>query len=428
MKTIAIPHGISSKIFVMESGALSSLPEVLTTVFPGKIPWLVADDNTWNAAGQTAADILANAGVKTAPPYRFPGTPVLHPDRAYADRLVEAMPTSCVPVAVGSGVINDLVKCAAGTANLPYCCCPTAASVDGYTSTGAALSVNGMKMTVPCPAPAAIVADLSVLSAAPLAMAASGYADLFAKVTGGADWIIADTLGIEAIDRSVWDMIHPNLRDWLSDRSDHCRIFLGLAATGYAMQLYRDSRPASGAEHLMSHIWEMEGLTCRGESVSHGFKVGIGTIAAARLMEAVLALDVDAARRLAAPGTTRTEREAEIARLLTRNCYGDGIPAVAMAKFLEGDALARRRQLIWARWNVLRARLREQLLPSATMIEMLKRADCPVEIADIGVDREQFFHAIRTAQLIRKRYTILDLLYEAGLLEVVLNRLSPQYQ
>ena len=48
---------------------------------------------------------------------------------------------------------------------------------------------------------------------------------------------------------------------------------------------------------------------------------------------------------------------------------------------------------------------------------MLLEAGCPVTPAQIGLSREQFLHGIRTAQLIRNRYTVLDFLYEAGLLE-----------
>ena len=55
---------------------------------------------------------------------------------------------------------------------------------------------------------------------------------------------------------------------------------------------------------------------------------------------------------------------------------------------------------------------------------MLKKANCPVTPAEIGLSREQFLHGIRTAQLIRNRYTILDFLYEAGLLDEAMKNLE----
>ena len=55
---------------------------------------------------------------------------------------------------------------------------------------------------------------------------------------------------------------------------------------------------------------------------------------------------------------------------------------------------------------------------------MLKEANCPVTPAEIGLSREQFLHGIKTAQLIRKRYTSLDMLYEAGLLDAALQTIK----
>jgi glycerol-1-phosphate dehydrogenase [NAD(P)+] len=72
--------------------------------------------------------------------------------------------------------------------------------VDGYSSFGAAIrSPEGAKQTYACPAPRAILADLDVMRTAPKWMAASGFADLMAKVPAGADWILAYELGA-----SVW--------------------------------------------------------------------------------------------------------------------------------------------------------------------------------------------------------------------------------
>lgn len=419
MRTVPVPPGVETEIFVLGRGALADVGEVLAKNFPGRRPWIVADGNTWRVAGERLARMLAPVGGGAGSEYAprvFPGSPVLHPDSFHADELARAMPADAVPVAVGSGVINDLVKRAAGLREAPYCCVPTAASVDGYTSFGAALSVDGFKKTMPCPAPRAVVADVDVLETAPPEMLSAGYADLAAKITGGADWLIADAMGEEAVDAAVWELVQKDLRAWLADPHDLGPVFHGLAATGYAMQMHRSSRPASGAEHLFSHIWEMEGLTHNGEDVSHGFKVGVGTLATTRLMEFAIGLEAADARRLAVPGVDRAGRVAEIDALMEGDRYGADVRTVALAKFLEGPALAERRGRIWDAWDEIRLRLRRQLIPSAELSRMLAAAGCPVTPDAIGLGAEQFRHAIHAAQLIRNRYTIIDLLYEAGLL------------
>lgn len=426
MNPVPIPPGMETRLFLLENDALNQLPEAIRSLWGNDArPWLVADGNTWRAAGDEVAKILKAAGMEGPDPFLFPGTPMLHADESNVNLLLEQFPENVVPVAIGGGTVNDLVKRASGLRHVSYCCVPTAPSVDGYTSSGAALTASGLKQTLPCPAPLAVVADSGILRNAPPEMFAAGYADLMAKIPAGADWLAADTLGIEAIDPAVWELVQTPLRDNLSDPSDVRRVFTGLAATGYAMQLYRDSRPASGADHLVSHIWEMENLCCNGKPVSHGFKVAIGTVTSTALYEALFSLSEQEARRLARPGLDRAGREAEIDALLSVGTYGAATRTIALAKFREGRALAERRELIYCNWETLRERILHQLYPLEELTRRLTAAGCPVRPADIQLGREQFLHGIRTAQLIRKRYTVLDLVYELGLLEELLQRILP---
>lgn len=237
------------------------------TGVPVRMRWIVADEKHLDRRRREAQRHFRGSRNRALRAVSVPRRPILHATVEHVDELLAAFPENCVPVAVGGGTVNDLVKRASGVKGVRYCCVPTAPSVDGYTSYGAALNVDGLKKTLPCPAPLAIVADTAVLDSAPPEMFAAGYADLMAKIPAGADWIVVDPARNGA--RSgpdVWELVQTPLRDNLSDPADVRRVFMGLAATGYSMQLYRDSRPASGAEHLMSHIWEMENLTFNGDS------------------------------------------------------------------------------------------------------------------------------------------------------------------
>ena len=90
-------------------------------------------------------------------------------------------------------------------------CVATAASMDGYTAFGASITAEGAKQTFSCPAPLAVLADTNIIRKAPGIMTASGYADLFAKVTAGADWILADWMGVEKIDETAWSIVQDGL-------------------------------------------------------------------------------------------------------------------------------------------------------------------------------------------------------------------------
>src|SRR5438093_440826 len=73
------------------------------------------------------------------------------------------------------------------------------------------------KHTFACPAPTAVVADLDVICAATPEMNAWGYADLLAKVTAGADWLVAEALGAEAIHEQAWGIVQGRLRELVAD-------------------------------------------------------------------------------------------------------------------------------------------------------------------------------------------------------------------
>lgn len=110
-------------------------------------------------------------------------------------------------------------------------------------------------------------ADYEILAAAPQVMTASGYGDLIGKLTAGADWIVADAVGTEAMDQAVWEQVQGPLHGSLSrpealangDVSATGDLAEGLLMSGLAMQGHQSSRPASGSEHQFSHLWEMEG-------------------------------------------------------------------------------------------------------------------------------------------------------------------------
>ena len=194
----ALRKATDTKACLIGEGVIGRVPALFREQFPGKdAAILIADLRTWKAAGEKTAALFESAGVKTTRYIVEPDGRTFHAEYRYVEGVRDAVEKAgAVPVAVGSGVINDLTKRAAGELGIPYMVVATAASVDGYSSFGAALvSPEGAKQTYPCPAPRAIVADLGVMRTAPKEMAAYGFADLMAKIPAGADWILAAELG-----------------------------------------------------------------------------------------------------------------------------------------------------------------------------------------------------------------------------------------
>src|SRR5262245_53170737 len=124
---------------IVAPGALKSLPDVVARHANGHGLLLVADANTHDIAGLRAETALHDADFDVESEI-LPGTPRLKPDAEIAHRIAtRLLEANAIPLAVGSGVVNDLVKYAAALAKRPYLCLATAASMDGYAASGAAL-------------------------------------------------------------------------------------------------------------------------------------------------------------------------------------------------------------------------------------------------------------------------------------------------
>jgi glycerol-1-phosphate dehydrogenase [NAD(P)+] len=309
--------------------------------------------------------------------------------------------------------------------------------MDGYTAFGASIEKDGLKQTLSCPAPRAVVADLEVLEQAPKDMTASGYADLLGKVTSGADWLVADALEVEKIEPTGWSLVQDHLRGWTDspaelragDQESTERLMEGLILSGLGMQSYQSSRTASGAEHQFSHLWEMEGLGHgeghEGTSLSHGFKVGVGTVAIAALYELVLErdlgdLDIETLRD---SWPTREAMERSVRAQHTSPDLERGAVEQTLAKYISAGELAQRLELLRDVWPGLREKVRVQLMPAEQIREKLQAAGCPTGPVEIGLNWEDFEATYLRARTIRKRYTVLDLAFEAGILEECVDEL-----
>lgn len=392
--------------------------------FPGKQALVVADNNTFPACGKAVYEALTAAGIDVLPPFIYQD-PALYAEYKFVDEVEAALAqTEAIAIAVGSGSINDLVKLASHHLNRRYMSVATAASMDGYTAYGASITYKGSKQTFDCPAPLAVVADLDVIARAPEGMNASGYADLLAKLPAGADWIVADALGVERIDPASWEMVQQNLRDWLSDPAGVARgdaeplesLVAGLMMGGFAMQHLQSSRPASGAEHQFSHLWDMESHKHNGKSPSHGFKVGIGTVSSARLYEFLYTQDFDtldvAVSAAAWPEWDAIAREIE--SIHTVQEIREKSLEEARAKYADRDTIAAQLAQLKAVWPELREKLKAHLPASSELASQLAAAGAPNASEQIGIPADRLRDSYRKALHLRRRFTVLDLAHRAG--------------
>lgn len=276
-------HIMTTRSVVIESGCLLRLEEILEqSSIRGKRCALYGE-NSYAAT----ADRHPRAGQEIVLPAAG-----LHADERSTARVLELLDGDVeVILAVGSGTIHDIARYCACERGLRLVSCPTAASVDGFCSTVSAMTWHGYKKTVPAVAPEIVAADTEIIRNAPPELVKSGVGDILAKYTALADWRIANVLTGEHFCPRIHDMMREaahtavaSIGGLLRGETDaYAKVTYALVLSGIAMQMMGNSRPASGAEHHISHLIEMgpAGLKAAFPAL-HGEKAGVGTILAAR--------------------------------------------------------------------------------------------------------------------------------------------------
>jgi glycerol-1-phosphate dehydrogenase [NAD(P)+] len=261
-------------------------------------------------------------------------------------------------------------------------------------------------------------------------MAAWGYGDLAGKVVAGADWILADAVGEDPIAAEPFALVQDHIQGWLAAAADIAAhrtealrgLVDGLLIAGFAMQAHGNSRPASGSDHQIAHVWEMERLTVEGEPAAHGACVGIGAVAMLALYEWFLAQDVPAraAAWRDAPDPDRRTIDAELQASFAEASLVDSARAEMEAKLQRAGHRAARLDALRADWPALRARLQSRLVPAATLQQWLATCGAWSRPGDAGVPLQKLAGDYRRARLIRRRYTLLDCLEDLGWLDTAI--------
>lgn len=242
-------HEIIVDDIIIESGAVSRLPEILARDayknFQNIV--MICDENTYEAAGKTVERLVP--GLKKA---------VLDPENLHANehgveaaqKYLDQMGELDLMIAVGSGTIHDISRYHAYEKKIPFFSVPTAASVDGFVSTVAAMTWHGFKKSFTAVSPIVVIADTDIFSRAPMRLTASGAADLLGKYTALADWKITHILTGEYICEEICEMEYQAL-DALKaslpglaagDAKAYEELMYGLLLSGLAMQMTGDSR------------------------------------------------------------------------------------------------------------------------------------------------------------------------------------------
>lgn len=392
----ALTYARQTRKIEIGRGVVARTAEVFREQFPGKEAIVIADTTTSKFVDFLGLDCRTHIFAS--------GTPA---EWKYVEQLKDVLAhTEAIPIALGSGTINDMTKLASYLCGKRYMTVATAVSMDGYASFGASITKFGNKQTFPCTAPQAIIADLDIIATSPPSVVASGYADLFAKITAGADWILSDALGEEPMDEIAFCIAQDGLHESLEDPESLIKgsptalrkLTEGLILSGLAMQAYpNSSRPASGAEHKFCHLWAMQHHTMyNGRIPSHGFQVSIGTLVSLAYYEQLMKCDI---------------KNLDIGEAMKQ------WPSISKEEYISPGLLAEQLNTLKNNWDSIKAKLDKQLVSVNQAIKCLSIVGAPTKPEDIDIPRHRMRDCILDANYVRPRFTILDLALRCGKFE-----------
>lgn len=311
-----------------------------------------------------------------------------------------------VIVAYGAGTIMDFGRYPAYKLGIPFVAVPTLASSDGFTANICSAILNGQKKSTPMCAPVLVVADLDIIKGAPARLVASGINDILSKYTSLLDWKVSHLVAgeyycpmVADLAQEALDIMRKAADEYVATGvADHEAMTMAQMKSGLTMQLLNHSRAASGAEHLMAHLVEMQPPRFESAEGIHGECVGVGTFAC-----------IKEYHRLASLPTPKAKPFEPLSEQWIREKFGDRL-APGIIKENENDVLATfDPQNIVDHWDEIRAMINE--LPSVEEMEALyKGCNAKYLPEHIGIDPALEQEMLPISAAIRNRLTLVRML------------------
>jgi glycerol-1-phosphate dehydrogenase [NAD(P)+] len=334
-------------------------------------------------------------------------------------------PQADILIGAGSGVISDLTKWIATRKNLPYLLAGTAPSMNAYTSITATMTEQDVKTSRLLNPADAVLLDVDIQVNAPMEMICAGMGDLAARAICNADWKLASLIHGAYFCPLPFEMTAAGERAYLDaaagigrrDPSAIHRLSEAILMSGLSMTvLDGETSPSSGAEHVISHFWDLLTHTRGLKKNLHGAQVGVGTVIMLAFFEYMRRLDITRID----PETVIRKRPA-METLITENslAYGQAAPLfneVVRSKYLSDQALRDRIHWVQANWE----RIWKELEPYTPSIDSIRTpllaAGVPLTLSAMHRTHADAVEALVKGPQYRSRYTLLDLAWELGLM------------
>ncbi len=427
-------HRAPIREVIVKPGALKEVAPMMDRLNVGKHGLVVADLNTYNAAGENVVNRLREAGY-TITLSLFNTRDVIHPDEYAVGKIIfDLEPEMSFLLVVGSGCLTDTTRVISHRTGIPFISVATAASMDGYASVGAPMLIDGLKKSLYVGAPIAILADVDVLCAAPFPMTVAGFGDLLGKLNSRVDWKLANIVTSEYYCQTVIDMVSDTVDLCVAQAAgirEHSPAALatlieGLILSGVGMLAVGNSRPASGSEHHLSHYWEMKAITEHRPEHFHGKKVGVGTAVMAKFYEKFFARDPFAIDLDDVKGRKESFDVWEARMHRVFGPVAESLIALKKPAFQEWDAQLKTIKIIQDNWEQIKA-LQPLELTYDRVVEIQQTAGAAYLPHDVNVDLDYLRETLLNAKDVRTQYTVMTVADTLGWLEEIVEEIVSEY-
>lgn len=415
-------HSFDSKIFIGD-GVINNLPEILGNLNLRK-PFIIADKNTFKAAGETVEKVLENSGIDISKYVFKEDAP--EPDEARVGLAVMNFDAECdAVIGVGSGVINDISKIVAAVAGKPYIIVATAPSMDGFASATSSMTVDGLKISVPSKCADVIVGDIGVLCNAPAKMMLAGLGDMLAKYISICEWRVSNLISGEYYCEEIASLVRRSLCKCVEnaegllcrDKKAVTAVFEGLILCGAAMKYAGVSRPASGVEHYLSHIWDMRAAEFGAPVEFHGLQCAVGTMIAIKLYDKIKNTVPDREKALDYVQKFNYSDWSNQLKIF----LGKGAESMIALEQKEGkydrEKHSVRLERIVEKWNEILEIIEEEIPPISEVEKLYQKLGMPAEMSDIGLDAKLLPTTFKATKDIRDKYVLSRLCWDLGILD-----------
>ena len=422
-------HDVSIDDVVVGKGVIVRLPEFVAK-YGAKKPFILADCNTFKAAGEAVTEILKSNGYAYSS-YVFQNE-ALEPDEEAVGSAVMHFDSGCdLIIGVGSGVINDIGKILSNVTGRKYIIVGTAPSMDGYASATSSMSMDGLKVSLNSRCADVIIGDIDILKQAPEHMLKAGLGDMLAKYVSIAEWRIAHIITGEYYCERVAQLIRTALKKCVDNAEGLLKrdeaaveaVFEGLVIGGVAMAYAGVSRPASGVEHYFSHVWDMRGLEFGTQVDLHGIQCAMGTMKAVELYEAVKETVPNKEKAFAAVEAFDHEKWNEQLLSFLGTSGQTMIDQEKKERKYDKSTHPARFQKIVDNWDNILQIISEELPSAETLSNIMDVIGISKDLNSIGVDRECAKLTFKATKDIRDKYVLSRLAWDLGMLEELAEKL-----